>query len=257
MGNQTRTRERETADPIFTAVRSDRRRLLLTLLARTPETSDRELARALTARERGASEESIPTEAVENTLIDLYHIQLPLLEDTDFIEWERDRESITTTDHIALEDPRFQRLLRIEADGIDDVLAELAGTRQRLVLTILRDEKSPMSRTALAREVIRREGDETDPTQAAVDETAIALHHKQLSTLSDVAIIAYDVETGQATYTTHPAVEELLTVLRKPDSRLVKRLNGFLQGLQTSYNQATESSSDPFSTPRSWRTPYE
>ncbi len=112
-------------------------------------------------------------------------------------------------------------------------------------------------RTALAREVIRRESGETDPTQAAVDETAIALHHKQLPTLSDAAIIDYDFETGQATYTSHPAVEELITILRKPDSRLVKRLNGFLQGLQTSYNQVTESTSDPFGTPSIWRTPYE
>jgi hypothetical protein len=256
MGKQPQTRERETADPIFTAVRSDRRRSLLTLLARTPEMSERELARTITTVEHGASDET-PTEAVENTRLDLHHIQLPLLEDTGFIEWERDDESITTTDHVALEDPRFQRLLRTEVPGIDDVLAELADTRQRLVLAVLRDENAPVSRTALAREVIRRENDGTDPTQAAVDATAIALHHKQLPTLSDAGIIDYDVETGRATYTNHPAVEELITILQKPDSRLIKRLNGFLEGLQTSYNQATESANDPFSTPSIWRAPYE
>ncbi|SIR89537.1 hypothetical protein SAMN05421858_4426 [Haladaptatus litoreus] len=257
MGKRNQTQRRKSEDPVYRAIGNDQRRVILSLLSQTPQISEQALARRLTTTEQTAPDESLPPDEVRNSRIDLYHHHLPILEDTDFIRWKSDEDLITTTDHIALEDPRFQRLLQTEVKGIDDVLAELTETRQRLVLAILRDENSSMSQTALAREVVKWESDEADPAQAAVDETAIALHHNQLPTLSDASIIDYDTETGQATYANHPAVEEIVRILQKPDSRLVKRLNGFLEGLQTSYEQATESTSDPLGTPSIWRAPYE
>ncbi|WP_435156594.1 DUF7344 domain-containing protein [Haladaptatus sp. DFWS20] len=255
METQEHPDEVKTESPIFTALQNSRRRSVLAILIdRNSKLSLRELATTLTTRDRNIPVVYAPPDDTQRIRLDLRHTHLPVLEDCGFITWEPDEELITTTDHVALSDPRFRRILDLGNEEVDAVLAGLANNRRRLLLAILRDRQEPVSRTTLAREIIQWERGNLQPPQSTFDEIKISLLHTHLPKLGDAGIVEYDTEVDHVAYTGDPVFERILAIFHGPDSRLLKKVDGFLGGLLTSYRQA--STSEPFDWPTSWRTPY-
>lgn len=244
---------------MFIAVGTSRRRSILTTLRdeATPM-SERELAHRVARSDRKNSKANVSPEKVEATRIDLRHIQLPLLEDSGLIEWDRERETTTTTNHRAFEDPQFQRLLETKHDGIDEALAGLAHKRRRILLAILRAEgdRASISKTALAQKIYQRENDETGLSQAAIDSILVSLSHNHLPWLHDTDIIKYNAETGHVAYTKHQGLEELISLLQRPTNWFAEKLDTFIGGLLTTYTQTSKHTRDPFGWPVSWGDPY-
>jgi hypothetical protein len=169
MENQHRPSVYKNHHPMITAVRTTRRRRILRALLDQPETSERELARSLAGRERNVPAADIPPETVQALRTNLTHVQLPLLEDCALVRWNRAEETITTTDHAAFGDRRFRRLLETDGDDVDVALSGLSDGHRRHLVAILRDSRTSMSRTALARELLRRERGETGFGHVAIN----------------------------------------------------------------------------------------
>ncbi|MFH5797266.1 hypothetical protein [Haladaptatus sp. CMAA 1911] len=231
-----------------------RRRILRTLLDRSA-TSERELVRALARNERNVPAADVPSETVQALRTNLTHVQLPLLEDCDLIRWNRANGTIATTDHAAFGDERFRRLLETDGDGVDEALSGLSDGRRRHLIAVLRNSRTPMSRTALAREILRRERGETEFDTVAITEIGSALAHVHLPKLADADFIDYDPETDRVTYASHPGLENVITLLQRPTNRFVERLDEFLGGLLTTYTNASGPTDDPFDWPSAWSDP--
>jgi DNA-binding transcriptional ArsR family regulator len=201
MGN----RRYPPTDPELFAVLGDaRRRRILTLLQdRTSAVGLQELATYLVAGERDKPLVEVGAFDVERIRPDLVHNQLPRLEDAGLVRWDRSEQSVATTDHPALLDPTFERIVATMADGWDDVLANLADKHRRLVLATLADHDGSMTTTDLAEEVAARdsaiEGDADTRVQAK-------LYHVHLPKLRQAGLVSYDGET--VAYEGHPALEE-------------------------------------------------
>lgn len=244
----------KTDSPIFTAVQNSRRRSVLAILIdRSSELSLRELATTLAETDRNTPMVYDPSDDTQHIRIDLCHTHLPVLEDSGFVTWEPNEEVIATTDHAALSDPRFRRILDLGNEEVDNVFAGLANKRRRLLLAILRDKQEPVSRTTLARKIVQWER-EPQPTQAVFDDIMVSLLHTHLPKLGDAGIIEYDAEADRVAYAEDPVFERILAIFHGPDSPLLTKVDGFLGGLLTSYRKA--STSEPFNWPTSWRAPY-
>lgn len=253
MRNQTHTSDSESQNPLFTVVGTRRRRSILKILRdQSAGISEHELARTLTAHEQERTTADIPNDEAGALRRELRHTHLPLLEDYGLATWENEEATITATEHGAFSDPLFQQLLAVESEELDTVLAALSNKRRRRLLAILRDDRTPISQTALARAIAQRETDESAPSQAVIDEIMVALAHSHLPTLRDANLITYEAETGRVTHTEHAALEDLLRHLYKPDNRLITKLDGFFGDLLTSYRQASQSSDALVDWPNFW-----
>ena len=255
--NQYRPNELKRHSPILTTVGTSQRRSILASLIDYPAAmSERELALTL-----AENEEKIPgtDDSPENAWrirTDLHHRHLPLLEDSGLVEWNREGETIQTTEHPVFEDPKFQQLLEIESDGVDEALSELASRRRRVLLAIVRDGQRSISKAALAREIFQREED-TEPRQESVNEIVVALSHIHLPKLDDVNIIEYNPTTERVAYTGHSGLEELISLFHGPTNSVVERLDEFLGGLLTTYTDASKNNvDDPLGWPSSWSDSY-
>lgn len=196
-------------NPLFSAVASRRRRLIVALLLdRTSPVREEELATHLVAAERGTSLLDVTDEDVRPLRTDLPHVQLPALEDAGLVEWDREAATVGTTNHPVLRDPKFERVLGTEAEGWDDVLANLAYRRRRVVLSVLTDRDGPTTRAALARAVAAREtGGDAAPDAETVEALRVSLHHVHLPKLRGAGLVAYDGE-GVVSYEGHPALDD-------------------------------------------------
>lgn len=208
---QPTTDERTVArNPVFTAVANHRRRHILTLLLdRMSPVTEEDLAINLAATEQEKSLLAVTEEEVQSIRTGLTHVQLPALENANLVSWDRTTETVTTTDHPAPQDPKFTRIIETDAHGWDDVLANLAYTRRRIVLSILKDQKAPISRTALAQRITTYETDEgttsdVDPSEAL----CASLHHVHLPRLQQAGFITYDTDANTVTYEGHQALED-------------------------------------------------
>lgn len=260
-------------NPIFTAVRDRRRRRILDILiGRSSVVSEEELTVELATTERESSLLDVTPGEARDVRIDLRSVQLPLLEDSGLVTWDTGAATVTTTDHPILRDPRFRRIVEMEADGLDDVLAGLSHEHRRIVLTVLKDEQTALSRIALAREIlrrkaretirreigetVRREIEDTEPDPGAVDDFDTLLNHCYLPELADAGLIEYASETGLAEYTGHPALEEVLAIIHEPDERLVDKFDEFLGGLGVASREMSEETGEQFDLPHFWGDPY-
>ena len=259
MEKQNRTKGTDVQNPMFTAVETRRRRSILGILLDQPTaTSERELARLLAATEEGAPVTDVSADDVRNIRIDLHHNQLPLLRDSGLVAWDDEKGTVSTTNHRALSDPRFRRLLETEEAGVDDVLFSLSNRRRRHLLSILRDNwqtRTAMSRSALAREIARRETDAVNPSHETLDEVVMTLCHIHLPLLSAADIVQYNPQSGRVAYVGNSALERTVTIFNEPDNRLANRLDGFFGGLLTSYQEASGETDTPFDWPSFWRDP--
>lgn len=246
---------RRTSNRIFEAIAdSSRREALRTLLTRDDPVTERELvADLVNVARRSEPSESVAERPSVHT--DLLHTHLPVLADAGLISWDREAATVDTASHPAFDDPRFELILNVEADGLNDALANLDSERRRVLLTTLRDADGSMTRKDLARELLRSDDVDLEPSRDAIDDVIASLYHVDLPALDDADLIEYDPETSRATYADHPAIETVFTIIYEPDDSLVDSYDGFLSGLEAAYDALRRDTGTEAEWPHSWRDP--
>ena len=203
MSLTTNIRDESSRSPVIESLADRRRRVLLGLLLdRVSPVTGREVAIHLAAAEQEKSIIDVAQDEVETIRADLHHVQFPILEEADLIQWDRDEQTVTTKGHPALWNPDFKRIIKTEAPGWNAVIANLADTNRRIILSVLDDQDGPLSRTELAQEVLTRNPD--GALQSDMEAFLASLHHVHLPELADAELIVYDTDTKTVTYQGHP-----------------------------------------------------
>ena len=199
-------REKESPTTVIKCLVVRRRRELLALLKdHGLPLNVRELAIQLAAREKEKSKDDVTQEEMQTVHAELHHVHLPLLDDAALVDWDRSEEAVTTTEHPALHDPQFQRIIETDTTEWDAVIANLTNTRRRIIFSVLADEDGPLSRDELAQEVAAR--DPNSDTQSDEEKLLLLLHHIHLPKLADAGLVEYDADAGTVTYEGHPELE--------------------------------------------------
>lgn len=233
---------------------SSRREILAILLDRSTPASEQDIAAHVRAINQSETQKPA-TAGANSTHTELIHTHLPALEDAGLIQWHRDDATVDLAPHPAFDDPRFRLLLEVEADGLDVALANLAFDRRRIVLTTLRDAPESVTQKDLARELLRSNDIDRESCSNAVDNELVLLCHFHLPALSDADLIEYDPDTARATYTDHPALEEVFTIIYESDDRLLDSCNGFIEGMNAAFNELTRGTGTEAEWPHFWRDP--
>lgn len=189
--------------------KSRRRHLLRVLHDRIAPIDLRELATNLAAAEQERDLVDVTSEDVDEIQVALVHIHLPTLEEARLVDWDQSAGTVTTTNHPALSDPKFQQMVDMDASGWEAVVANLASKRRRVILATLKDAECALSRRELARHVVSRERDGLADDEADVTDDLLAnLHHVHLPKLDQADLVFYNADTGTAVYTGHPALDD-------------------------------------------------
>ncbi|WP_248909970.1 DUF7344 domain-containing protein [Halocatena marina] len=221
-------------NPAIEAITSEERRMILDALLTQSPLTEGALVEFLATSEKERESDSPTREALQ---IDLFHTNLPTLKATDLIAWDQSKETVETTNHPALTDPRFSKILKLDSDGLNTALRGISHEYRRIALTILRDKHEPISRDTLAREIAQRCETQTVPETAMIEEVAISLHHTHFPKLCEMNLITYDADTERASYTANQTLEEVFKIIYDPDQSIVDKYEGFLRGLQETYPQ--------------------
>jgi len=75
----------------------------------------------------------------------------------------------------------------------------LGDERRRIVLDVLRTRSTPVSLSALAMDVARRESDAGAPDESSLTRVEISLHHCHLPLMDDLGVLAYDRDAHRIT----------------------------------------------------------
>lgn len=241
--------------PVFEAIAPRPRRVLLRLLfVKDEPLSEQDVLAHLaevdqeTHRERSTGEDRTRHSA-------LFHTHLPALADADLIAWDREEKAVERTSHAAYDDPRFRLLLEAEADDLDLALSTLAIDRRRALLTVLRDAPESMTRTDLARELLRSDATDFDPDKNAVDDVVLLLHHIYLPALVESNFVEYDPAADRVAYADNPALEEVFTIIFEPDERLADSYDDFFQGVKAGFDRLRRGTKTQAEWPDDWRDP--
>lgn len=181
-------------DVIFDALRSDRRRILLTVL----DGSDGEatlpaLATELAAREAGTTAEYVTENERKRVHISIYQTHLPKLADLDLIDYETG-----TNDPIQLNDKGRQVLRYLDTIGgtVDLGIAMdiLRNARRRTVLERLVTTDATQTLDALAAHVAAVENG-CRPTELSDDQRKrvyVGLYQAHLPKMDDAGVVVFD-----------------------------------------------------------------
>lgn len=189
---------------------SDRhhRTILQILQNRTKPVTDMEVATHLAAKNQEKRLIDVTEEEIQSYCTDLRHTYFPALEDAGLIKWDITANTVTTSDHPALQNPKFTRVIETEWKGWDEILASLAHKRRRIILSVLAEYERPLSRVALAREIAAHETEnEQSVASATIDNLCLSLHHFHLPKLVDAGLVEYDARSGAVSYRSHPLLE--------------------------------------------------
>lgn len=181
-----------------------RRRILRLLEDQSEPMTERELAEQLVAEDGNKSVEEVSEGAIEGVRIQLQHAHLPRLNDADLVSWDESDETVASSEHSVYDDPMFQRLLEMEDDEWDDVIASITGERRRDVLSVLESKEESVRRDVLAHEIAAREANGQSWADA-VDSVRTELHHVHLPKLEGAGLVEYDADDGTVTYQDHPS----------------------------------------------------
>lgn len=202
MSSLLRTQSNGGRTPVLESISDHRRRHLLDVLleSASPLRVDELVERLAGAERNGVSAASGPTRA------GLLHDHLPALESAGLVEWNRDANTVSTTDHPVFDDPAFGRILDGESDELDAVLESLANECRSTALAILDERDGSVDRRTLGREIAGTLANGA-PTREAIGEVLVALHHLHLPKLEDAGLVEYDRDEETVTYRGHPALE--------------------------------------------------
>lgn len=240
-------------NPVFEGIASRyRREGLLALNRWGPTMATRQLAEYLAATADGTSSPSATEIGAMHTR--LAHVHLPALEAVDLVSWDREKETVRTTAHPALDDPRFEQVLEIRVDGLDAILSALSHEYRRIALTVLEAERTT-SRAELAHEVRHRLPETVRSDLSSSEEIERALHHVHLPKLDEIGVIEFD-SAGQVSYVDHPALESVFAVIFERNDSAIDKLDGFLDGLADSYREANRGTNSQVDWPHFWSDPY-
>lgn len=195
---------------ILASLGKTRRQHILGILGdRTSSIDLRELATNLAAEEQEQTLLDVTPDEVDAIQAALIHVHLPKLEDAGLVDWNQSAETVTTTNHPAISDPKFQQMVDIDAPGWEAVVDNLASKRRRIILATLKDADAALTRDELAQRVATREHDAAvDDELDAADDLLADLHHIHLPKLEQADLIFYDTATGTTVYTGHAALDD-------------------------------------------------
>jgi DNA-binding transcriptional ArsR family regulator len=173
-----------------------RRETLRALLGWPTGMATEDLATLVTAAISDGGAGEATREARGSVHVALVHTHLPRLADAGLVERDVEAGTVATTDHPALRDDRFQKMLAVEADDWDQVLTALQAPKQRTALAVL-EEVETLDTEELARRIVARETDSapTDVPDDAIEETLVALHHVHIPTIQQAGLVAAADET--------------------------------------------------------------
>lgn len=195
-------------NPVLACLGSPRRRHILRILIdRSSPIGLRELATNLAAEEQPQELVDVTRKEVNTIQADLIHVHLLKLEAAGLIDWDQSADTVTTTNHPALEDPKLQQMIATNADGWEAIAENLASKRRRIILAALKDADRSLARADLAKRVVTREHDSVEDTRAAADALLTELHHIHLPKLEQADLISYDTDTATADYLGHPELD--------------------------------------------------
>lgn len=241
-------------NPTLECIASRHRRECLLALNRWGSTLPlKQLAAYLAATEQETS--SLGTTEIEAMQVQLTHIHLPALESADFISWKEDDDVVQIATHPALDDPRFEQLLKINADDVDAILSALSHEYRRITLTVLEAEQTK-SRTELAHEIRHRLPETVHRELPSAEEIGLLLHHVHLPTLDEIDVIDFDPATDDVSFNDHPVLERIFAIIFERDDSAVEKLDGFLEGLADSYQEASRGTNSKADWPHFWNDPY-
>jgi predicted transcriptional regulator len=166
-----------------------------------------ELATRVAAWERDTEAGSIDGGDRERTMVELIHVDLPVLDDAGAIDYDPQqrivRPSGTTATDAAVHD-----------DVPSSVIDALADWRRRYALTVLAGRTEPMTESALARAVADAEREEAHERVTAEyrQSVQVGLHHCHLPKLDDAGLVEYDSDAREVARTdeTDDVVEALV-----------------------------------------------
>ncbi|MCU4801544.1 hypothetical protein OB920_14285 [Halobacteria archaeon HArc-gm2] len=197
----------DRTNSVLVALAASRRRIALAVLVDEPgPVSIRALAKRV-ADGRDAASTDVTDDRREH--VALVHRELPKLDATGLVEWDRDADTVAAADHPALDSPQIRRVLAAPEAEWDDVLECLAHDRRRTALSIVVDHGGAIGRRNLARRTLARERDAPTSSLSTndVDEVLASLYHVHLPKLRDAGLVVDDgLETVR--YADHPDVDE-------------------------------------------------
>jgi len=235
-------------NPTFRALSAKPRREILAYLLdhSEPERED-ELSSYLTA---------IGVDQVDSVKIRLFHQHLPVLEAAGLLDWNRPEQTVETTAHPALGDPRFQRLLKTGIKNMDAAFWGLSHEHRRIVLRFLQETKGAITTTELAKEIRHKEVELTGRQPSGVDDLIVSLYHHHLPALAEKDLLDYDRDTSRAAYENHAALETVFRIICEPPECITNKLDGFLDGLQEPLQKARQDGTEQGDWPHFWREPH-
>lgn len=202
-------------NPVLRSLTSRRRRLVLATLAdESAPVPVEELATHVAAAVHDTSAATVAGDVRKREYVSLVHCQLPKLDEADLVEWNREDDVVTMTDHPALSDSRLRHVIDSPDREWDDVLKSLANDRRCVVLSVLVEHGGAIARHNLARRTAAIEQGVRPGAVShdAIDDVMASLCHVHLPRLRDAGLIVDDdLETVR--YDGHPDLdEESLTI---------------------------------------------
>ena len=208
MSTTTDVQQKETVNHLFDALTDGTRRQIVRFLReRSGSVSEATLAEGLAGESDDQHADDDSASTVRQLRVELRHVHLPKLAESGLVIWDDQSDSVTLSQHPAYDTTGLPDLLT--AGEHDSLPSALADEQRRAVLAIVESESGPAHRADLARELAAREAG-TTPTQTAVDDAAVSLHHRHLPKLEEAGLIEYDANDGTIVYAGPSEVTALL-----------------------------------------------